>query len=155
MGHRIIRPLAAAVAVVALGIALASCTRSNGAVESGTAVVALRQLGVTVDPANMSCTGNDTATVDNTPYGAEQCRNGSGQAFWVLSDYTQQDTAAQAIAYVPMSQAGRVHFGTGWFAVTVDWRDIDGTWTAVGTPTVTPVQSTPAPTPVPVPTAGN
>ncbi len=155
MGHRIIRPAVAVVAIVALGFTLAACTRSGGAVERGTAVVALRQLGTTLDPANVTCTGDDTATVGKIPYGAEQCRNGSADPFWVLTNYTDDDTVAQGIAYVPMTQAHRVHFGSGYFAVTVNWRETDGTWNQVGSPTVTPVHQTPMPSPPPVPTAGN
>ena len=72
----------------------------------------------------------------------------------MLARYADDDTTARAIAYVPMDQAHRMHYGSGYFAVTVDWHVADGTWTIVGSPTVTPVQTTPMPSRPSVSTAG-
>jgi hypothetical protein len=153
MLHRLIRPTVAVAVIVALGLGAAACTRSAGVVEHGTAVIALQRLGVTLDPADVTCTGDDTVTVGQIPYGAERCRNGSAAPFWVLTNY--RGSTAQGIAYVPMDQAHRVHFGSGYFAVSVNWQQTDGTWAPQGSPTVTPVHETPMPTPPPVPSAGS
>lgn len=154
MRHRFFRPLVAIGAIAALGIIASACTQSNGAVEKGTAAVALQTLGRAVEPSAVTCADpSTTANIDNVSWGAQQCHVGTEAPFWVISRYANGNTTAQAIAYVPMTEAGRVHFGSGWFAVTVNWRQSNNTWSTVGTPTVTPVQSLPIPTPAPVPTA--